>query len=176
MRTHLMDPSPYTSVLSRSKIICIELSISQSLQAMNPLHLDLHSIFVLLFWKWQTICGKKLETVADRELRIMSLKNKFVLELSTWSMLWMYFSKGCPPQGIFCDAWLCKKLSPYIPVTILIGRSAFGCAEADASDDTQEIKSLGGCFMWNDAAFCGGRVQLNIFVRVCYNMWKSLER
>ena len=35
---------------------------------------------------------------------------------------------------------------------------------------------LGGFLIWNDAAFCGGRIQLKIFVSVCSDMWKSLER
>ena len=30
--------------------------------------------------------------------------------------------------------------------------------------------------MWNDAAVCGGRVWLKIFVNIWYDMWKYLER
>ena len=52
------------------------------------------------------------------------------------------------PQEFFCDT--------------LIGRRGFGdavgCVEAAASDDIQEIMSLGGCLMWNNIAVFGGRV------------------
>ena len=37
---------------------------------------------------------------------------------------------------------------------------SFGCVEDAASDNTQEIISLGGSLMWNDAAVCGGRMEL----------------
>ena len=30
--------------------------------------------------------------------------------------------------------------------------------------------------MWSDAAVCGGRVWLNIFVRFWYDMWNICER
>ena len=36
--------------------------------------------------------------------------------------------------------------------------------------------SLGGFLMWNYAAVCGGRLQLNIFVKVWSDMWKTRER
>ena len=71
---------------------------------------------------------------------------------------------------------MCDKCATYIPVIILIVDSGFGdavgCVESDISDDTQKITSLGGCLMLNDAAVCGGRVRLNIFVMVWSDMWK----
>ena len=74
---------------------------------------------------------------------------------------------------------MCEKCAPSIPVNRLIGHSGFGysvgCIEADTSDDTQEIMSLGRCLMWNDAVVFGGRVKLNSFVRVWSYMWKSLD-
>ena len=55
------------------------------------------------------------------------------------------------------------------PVARLIGRSgfgdSFGCVEDAASDNTQEIIFLGGGLVWNDAAVCGGRMELNILKR-----------
>ena len=75
---------------------------------------------------------------------------------------------------------MCEEFSPPIPVARLLGCSGFGyavgCVEDEASDDIQEIISLGGCLMWNNAAVCGGRVRLDFFVRVCLDMWRSLER
>ena len=65
---------------------------------------------------------------------------------------------------------MCDKYAPYIPNVILLGRSGFvnavGCVKAAASENIQDITSLGGCLIWNDAAVCGGRVRLNILVRV----------
>ena len=76
----------------------------------------------------------------------------------------------CETGGIeffFFDAWVCEKYAPSLPVTRLLGRSGFensvGCVEADASDNTKEITSLGGCLMQNNAAVFGGRVWLNMF-------------
>ena len=67
-----------------------------------------------------------------------------------------------------------------IPVSRLIGHSGFendvGSVEADARNDIQEITLLGGCLMWNDATVCGGKIWLNVFVSVWYNLWKSCER
>ena len=75
---------------------------------------------------------------------------------------------------------MCDKCAPSIPVTRLLVRSGFGysvgCVEAAASNDNQKIKSLGGCLVLNNTAVCGGRLQLKFFVRVWYDMWKSVER
>ena len=75
---------------------------------------------------------------------------------------------------------MCEECVPPIPGTRLIGCSIFGdalgCVKAAVSNDIQEITSLGGCLMWNNAAVCGGRVRLDFFVRVCLDMWRSLER
>ena len=54
------------------------------------------------------------------------------------------------------DACVCEECAPYLPVARLIGRSSFGYSlgfvEDAASDNIQEIISLGGSLMWNDAA------------------------
>ena len=74
---------------------------------------------------------------------------------------------------------MCEEFSPSIPVARLLVRSGFGdavgCVEDAASNDIQEIASLGGCLMCNDVTVCGGRVRLKFLVRVWLDMWKSLE-
>ena len=54
---------------------------------------------------------------------------------------------------------MCEECVPPIPGTRLIGCSIFGdalgCVKAAVSNDIQEITSLGGCLMWNNAAVCG---------------------
>ena len=71
-----------------------------------------------------------------------------------------------------------EEYSPPLPVARLLGRSGFGDAvgsvEAAASDDIQEITSLGSCLMCNNAAVCCGKIWLKIFVRVWSDLWKSL--
>ena len=56
----------------------------------------------------------------------------------------------------------------------LLGRSGFGndvgYVEDDASNDIQEIISLGGCLVWKYSAVYGGRVRLEFFVRVWLDM------
>ena len=63
-----------------------------------------------------------------------------------------------------------EECAPPIPVSIMPGRSGFGdasvCVESAASNDTQEITFLGGCLMWNDAAFYGDRILLIFFVSI----------
>ena len=85
-----------------------------------------------------------------------------------------------PPQECFCDARMCEEFSPSISVARLLVRSGFGdavgCVEDAASNDIQEITSLGGCLMCNYATVCCGRVGLKFLVRVWLDMWKSLER
>ena len=75
---------------------------------------------------------------------------------------------------------MCDKCAQSISVNRLLGFSVFGdavgCVKADASENTCEIRSLGGFLMWNNSSVSGGRVRLNIFVRISYYMWKSLER
>ena len=39
-----------------------------------------------------------------------------------------------------------------------------GCVKADASEDTQEITSMGGCLMWNNVTVYGGRVRLKVLL------------
>ena len=73
-----------------------------------------------------------------------------------------------------------EECTPPIPVARLLGRSGFGNTvggvKADARNDTQEIKFLGSCLMWNNAAVCCGRIWLIFFVSFWYDLWKSLER
>ena len=73
-----------------------------------------------------------------------------------------------------------EEYSPPLPVARLLGRSGFGDAvgsvEAAASNDIQEITFLGSCLMWNNAAVCCGKIWSKMFVRVWYDLWKSLER
>ena len=71
-----------------------------------------------------------------------------------------------------------EECAPPIPVTILIGCSGFGNAvgSVKASNDIQEITFLGGCLMWNNAAVCGGRIWLIVFVSVWYDLWKYRDR
>ena len=44
-----MDPMPHTPIFSQNNFIWIELSGPQSIQAMNPVRLDLQNMFVLFF-------------------------------------------------------------------------------------------------------------------------------
>ena len=73
-----------------------------------------------------------------------------------------------------------EECAPPILVSILIGRSGFGdavgCVEAAANNDIREITFLGVYMMWNDAAICGGRIQLKHFVSVWSDIWKSGDR
>ena len=84
-----MDPRPHTTVLPRNNLIWIEISVSQSLQYMNPLYFDLHNLFVLLFLKGQNNRVKKLETVEKRKFRIRGLNNKVILEMGIQITLWL---------------------------------------------------------------------------------------
>ena len=49
-----------------------------------------------------------------------------------------------------------EESAPYLPVARMLGSSSFGdslgCVEDAASENIQEIISLGGSLMWNDAA------------------------
>ena len=89
-----MDPRHNIAIFPGNNFILIELSGPPSLQDMNPICLELHHVFVLLFWKGQPTCGNKIGTVTERKFRIRGLKNKVVLDLFILSMLWMYFLKG----------------------------------------------------------------------------------
>ena len=71
---------------------------------------------------------------------------------------------------------MCEKFAPSIPVNRLLGRSIFGdvvrCVKVDASEDTQETTSMGGCLMWNNATVYGGRVRLKVLLvsgMICEN-------
>ena len=100
-RKHIMDPRQHTPVLTQNNLVFIELSGPPIIQAMNPLYLELHNLIVLLFWKLQTTCGNKLGTVAEKKFRIRGLKNKVVLDMGTWSTLWLYLLKVWQPPPIF---------------------------------------------------------------------------
>ena len=51
----------------------------------------------------------------------------------------------------------------------------FSCVEDADGNSILEIISLGKILMLNDAAVCGGRMGLKIFVRYSPEMWKSLK-
>ena len=85
-----------------------------------------------------------------------------------------------PSQEFVCDSSVFEECAPLIPVARMLDLSGFGDAvgrvEAAASNNTQEIKFLDGCLMWNDAAVCCGRIWLKCFVSGWSDPWKSLER
>ena len=66
---------------------------------------------------------------------------------------------------MFCDAL--PRPCTHIPVARLIDRSGFGyavgCVEADASNNIQEITSMGGYLMCNDDTVSDERVRLIYF-------------
>ena len=74
---------------------------------------------------------------------------------------------------------MCEECAPSVPVSRLIGRSSFGDSfgrvNDAASKNIQEVISLRRGLMWNDAAVCGGRMDLNIFVGDLSERWMSLE-
>ena len=73
-----------------------------------------------------------------------------------------------------------EEYSPPIPVARLLVRNGFGndvgSVEAVPSNDIQEITLLDDCLMWNDAAVYGGRIWLEFFVSVWYDLWESCVR
>ena len=88
-------------------------------------------------------------------------------------------SCGTPPRNLSAMPYFLE-CALYIPVSRLLGRSGFGdavgCVDDDNSNDIQDITFLGGFSMWNDAAVCGGRIWLKVFVSVWSDMWKYRER
>ena len=64
---------------------------------------------------------------------------------------------------------MCEECALYIPVSRLLDHSGFGKSFGYVKDvainNMQKIISLGGCFMWNNAVVCGGRMELKILVR-----------
>ena len=64
---------------------------------------------------------------------------------------------------------MCKECTPSVPAARLLDRSIFGDSfdsfENAASEKIQEIISLGGGLMWNDAAVCGGIMVSKILTR-----------
>ena len=73
-----------------------------------------------------------------------------------------------------------EEYAPHITVARLISCGGFGDAvgivKDAASNDIQEITFLGICLMCNDAAVCGGRIWLKMFVSVWSVLWKSCKR
>ena len=73
-----------------------------------------------------------------------------------------------------------EECAPPIPVARLLGRSGFGDAVGSvddaASGNIQEITFMSDCLMWNNAAACGGRIWLRIFVSFWSDLWKSRKR
>ena len=76
MSKHIIYISPHTPIPPQNNFILFELSVPLSVQDMNPLHLELHALFVLLFLKLQSTCGNRIGTVEERKFRIMGVKNK----------------------------------------------------------------------------------------------------
>ena len=74
---------------------------------------------------------------------------------------------------------MCEERAPFLPVSRMIGFSSFGyyfgSSVDSASNNIQEVISLGRGLMCNDSAVCGGRVDLNTFVRYLYEWCKSLD-
>ena len=60
-RTHLTETRPYAPILTLKQFIVIELSGPPTIQYINPLRLELHTIFLLLLHKVQTTPGKNME-------------------------------------------------------------------------------------------------------------------
>ena len=52
---------------------------------------------------------------------------------------------------------------------------SFGSVDDAASDNIQEVISLGRGLMCNDAVICGGRMDLKIVVRDLSERWVSLD-
>ena len=69
-----MYPRAHTPILPQNNIICIELYGPRSLQDMNPLHLGLHNMFVLLFKRVQATCGNKIKMVTYMKFCIKGLR------------------------------------------------------------------------------------------------------
>ena len=57
------------------------------------------------------LLGNKIIKVSERKFIIRGLKNKFLLELGTWSTLWMYVMKGLKPPPICYYFWEGTNLS-----------------------------------------------------------------
>ena len=81
-------------------------------------------------------------------------------------------------QEFVLDTYVREECVPYFPVARLIGNSGFvdssNRINGTASNNIQEAISLGSYLMWNESAACGGRIDLNIFVRDLSKMWRSL--
>ena len=74
---------------------------------------------------------------------------------------------------------MCEEFEPYFPVVILLGCSgfgdSFGCVDYAASNNIQEVISLGSGLMWNYDAVYGGKMDLKIIARDLYERGKSFE-
>ena len=74
---------------------------------------------------------------------------------------------------------MCEECAPSMPVARLLGRSGFGDFfgrfDDTASDNIQEVISLGSSLTWNYSAVCVGRMSLNMFVRDLSERFKYLE-
>ena len=78
-----MNLRPHTTILPQNNFMWIEPSVPPIIQDINPLRLELHNMYVLLFCKGQATGVNKLGIVAYRKFMIRGIKNKFVLELGT---------------------------------------------------------------------------------------------
>ena len=73
-----MDTRPHNTIIHTK-----QLSVPPSTQAMNPLSLDPHTLFVLFLLRGQATHVKKIGTVEERKFRIRGLNNKLLLDLGT---------------------------------------------------------------------------------------------
>ena len=71
-----------------------------------------------------------------------------------------------------------EECAPTVPFARLLGRSgfrySFSGVEDSSGNNIQEIISLGIYLMWINDTVCGGNRGVKIWVRVSYEMWKSL--
>ena len=71
---------------------------------------------------------------------------------------------------------MCEESEQSLPVARLLGSSGFGdsfCGiDNAASDNINEVISLGIILMYNNAAICGGRIDMQSVVRYLSELWK----
>ena len=72
-------------------------------------------------------------------------------------------------QEFLLNACVCEEIATYLSVDRLLCRSGFGdsfsCVDDADSKNIHEVIFLGRGLMCNDAAVCGGRIDLKIVAR-----------
>ena len=75
---------------------------------------------------------------------------------------------------------MCEEFSPHVPVYRLLECSGFGDSFSQvygaASNTIHWVIFLGSSLIYNDAAVCGGRIDLKVVGRDLSERWKSLKR